>query len=47
MRLVAIDLGKVLAHKDLLCGRNSGAGLNIKAAPRISLFGTKGGAAAS
>jgi hypothetical protein len=47
MRFMATDLGKMLARQALLWGGTLGAGLNARAAPRISLFGTKGGAAAS
>ena len=47
MRFVASGLGNVPARKYLLCRRNSGAGLKVRPATRISLFSTKGGAAAS
>jgi hypothetical protein len=47
MRFVARGSGNVPARKYLLCRRNSGVGLNIRAATRISPFGAIGGAAAS
>ena len=47
MRFVASGLGNVPARQYLSCRRNSGAGLKVRPATRISLFGTKAGAAAS
>lgn len=47
MRFVASGLGNESARQYLLCRRNPGAGLKVRPATRISLFGTKGGAAAS
>jgi hypothetical protein len=47
MRFVASGLRNVPARQHLLGRRNSGAGFKVRPATRISLFGTKGGAAAS
>ena len=47
MRFVASGLRSVPARQHLLCRRNSGAGFKAGPVTGISLFGTKGGAAAS